>query len=148
MKLESTLVGVAGEYLVAAELSMRGYIASITLRNSRGIDILASSPDGERSVSIQVKTNSSGSPTWMLNKKSEDYFSEDHFYVFVALTEIGQRPNFYVAPSEIVATFIRKYHQEWLTGVKKDGSRRRDSSMRKFIDSPDDYLERRELLRL
>ncbi len=38
-KLEPTLVGVAGEYLVAGELSLRGYIASITLRNSRGIDI-------------------------------------------------------------------------------------------------------------
>jgi hypothetical protein len=29
--LESTLVGVAGEYFVAAELSIRGYLASITL---------------------------------------------------------------------------------------------------------------------
>ncbi len=37
-KLASTLVGVAGEYLVAGELSLRGYIASITLRNSKGID--------------------------------------------------------------------------------------------------------------
>ena len=45
-KLDSTLVGVAGEYLVAGELSRRGYIASITLRNSRGIDIIASNSDG------------------------------------------------------------------------------------------------------
>jgi len=59
-KLESTLVGVAGEYLVAGELSLRGYIASITLRNSRGIDIIASNSDGSKSVSIQVKTNSHG----------------------------------------------------------------------------------------
>ena len=59
MKLESTIVGVAGEYLVAGELSLRGFLASITLRNSRGIDIVASSADGSTSVSIQVKTNSS-----------------------------------------------------------------------------------------
>lgn len=32
-KLETNLVGVAGEYYAAAELSQRGYIASITLRN-------------------------------------------------------------------------------------------------------------------
>ncbi len=64
-KLESTLVGVAGEYYVAAELSLRGYLASITLRNSRGIDIIASSADGTRSVSIQVKTSSGGKPKWM-----------------------------------------------------------------------------------
>jgi Holliday junction resolvase-like predicted endonuclease len=59
-KLESTLVGVAGEYLVAGELTLRGFIASITLRNSRGIDIIASNSDGSSSVSIQVKTNSYG----------------------------------------------------------------------------------------
>jgi hypothetical protein len=53
-KLESTLVGVAGEYRVAGELSLRDYIASITLRNSRGIDIIASNSDATKSVSIQV----------------------------------------------------------------------------------------------
>lgn len=41
-RLSTGLSGVAGEYFVAAELSRRGYIASITLRNTRGIDILAS----------------------------------------------------------------------------------------------------------
>ncbi len=54
LKLESQLVGVAGEYLVAGELSLRGHIASITLRNSRGIDIIASSSDGSKSLTIRV----------------------------------------------------------------------------------------------
>ena len=47
--LEPTLVGVAGEYFVAAELSLRGCLASVTLRNSRGIDIIASSADASKS---------------------------------------------------------------------------------------------------
>lgn len=34
------LSGVAGEYFVAAELSRRRFIASVTLRNARGIDVL------------------------------------------------------------------------------------------------------------
>ena len=68
-RLEPTLVGVAGEYLVAGELTLRGYIASITLRNSRGIDIIASNADGSCSVSIQVKTNSNGQKSWILNNK-------------------------------------------------------------------------------
>jgi hypothetical protein len=71
VQLESTLVGVAGEYFVAAELSLRGYLASITLRNSRGIDIIASNADGTKTVSIQVKTNKTGQAHWILNKKSE-----------------------------------------------------------------------------
>jgi hypothetical protein len=39
-RIPPVLTGVAGEYFVAAELSRRGYIASISLRNTRGIDIL------------------------------------------------------------------------------------------------------------
>ena len=66
--LESTLVGVAGEYYVAAELTMRGHIASITLRNSRGVDIIASNSDASKSVSIQVKTINSSKPKWLLNQ--------------------------------------------------------------------------------
>ena len=81
--LESNLVGVAGEYLVAGELTLRGYLASITLRNSRGIDIIASSPNGEKSVSIQVKTNNDGQASWILNKKCEEFKSENHYYIFV-----------------------------------------------------------------
>ena len=44
------LTGVSGEYFVAAELSRRGYIASITLRNTAGVDVLASSADGSKQV--------------------------------------------------------------------------------------------------
>jgi len=56
-RLSTGLSGVAGEYFVAAELSRRGYVASLTLRNTRGIDILASNTDATRSVGIQVKAN-------------------------------------------------------------------------------------------
>jgi hypothetical protein len=42
---------------VAAELSRHGYVASLTLRNTKGIDILASNPDATKSVGIQVKNS-------------------------------------------------------------------------------------------
>ncbi len=67
-KLSSTLCGVAGEYFVAAELSRRGYIASITLRNTRGVDILASNADATKSVGVQVKTNQRGVAEWILDE--------------------------------------------------------------------------------
>ncbi len=91
LELENSLVGVAGEYYVAAELSVRGFLAAVTLRNSRGIDIIASNSDASRSVSIQVKTSSDCNPKWILNKKAESYMGGDHFYVFVALHQIEQQ---------------------------------------------------------
>jgi Holliday junction resolvase-like predicted endonuclease len=71
-KLSSTLCGVAGEYFVAAELSRRGYIASITLRNTRGIDILMSNADATETVGVQVKTNQRGVAEWILSEKIEE----------------------------------------------------------------------------
>ena len=147
-KLESTLVGVAGEYLVAGELSLRGYIASITLRNSRGIDIIASNSDGTKSVSIQVKTNSKGESEWVLNEKSERFYSENHYYVLVALQAIGERSKYYIVPSKIVAEYISTTHSEWLMGKKRDGSPRKDSTLRKFKDPEDKYLESWDLIKI
>ena len=147
-RLESTLVGVAGEYFVAAELSLRGYLASVTLRNSRGIDIIASSADASKSVSIQVKTSKGKAPSWILSKKSEDLFSDSHFYVFVLLKSLGTRPDFFVARSIAVAKYISTTHREWLKGSKRDGTQRQDSSMRKFDDPKGSHRERWDVLGL
>jgi hypothetical protein len=71
-ELSPILCGVAGEYFVAAELSRRGFIASMTLRNTKGIDILVSNAEATRQVGIQVKTNRRNRPIWILNSKAED----------------------------------------------------------------------------
>jgi hypothetical protein len=80
-KLSPIQTGVAGEYFVAAELSRRGYVASLTLRNTRGIDVLASNADATRSVGIQVKTCQSTRPEWLLNVKAEADAAENLYYV-------------------------------------------------------------------
>lgn len=147
-KLESTLVGVAGEYLVAGELSLRGYIASITLRNSRGIDIIASNSDGSKSVTIQVKTNSDGGRIWLLNQKSENFYSDNHYYILVALKALGERPKYYIVPSKIIAEYVSTSHSEWMSGKKKDVSGRQDVSLRKFKDLDDQYLEAWHLINI
>lgn len=146
--LESTLVGVAGEYYVAAELTMRGHIASITLRNSRGVDIIASNNDASASVSIQVKTINNSKPKWLLNSKSENFFSENHFYVLVALRKLGERPDFYVVPSKDIAHCVKTSHEDWLAGKKSDGTSRKDSAMRNFADIDGQYKEAWQLLGL
>ena len=37
---QTNLIGAAGEYYVAAELSRSGWLATVTLKNARGIDVL------------------------------------------------------------------------------------------------------------
>ncbi len=55
-KLSKGLSGIAGEYLVAGELSRRGCMASVTLRNNDSIDIHASKIGVTKIFAIQVKT--------------------------------------------------------------------------------------------
>ncbi len=148
MDLESTLVGVAGEYLAAGELTLRGYVASITLRNSRGIDIVASSSNGTRSANFQIKTNKSGASSWILNKASEEFFAPNHYYIFVSLRGLTTRPGYYVVPSKVVATYTKETHLRWLAGRKKDGGPRRDSTIRKFADPAGEFLENWDVIDL
>src|SRR5436305_5895634 len=111
-KLSTIQTGVSGEYFVAAELSRRGYVASLTLRNTRGIDILASNTDATKSVGIQVKTCQGSRPDWMMNRKAEVDLAQNLFYVFVCLPITGE-PAFYVVPRSHVAKYVRESHQQW-----------------------------------
>jgi hypothetical protein len=70
------LTGVTGKYFVAAELSRCGNIASITLRNTKGVDILCSNADASKSVGIEVKTLTAMHRSWILSQKGEHYYAD------------------------------------------------------------------------
>jgi len=148
LKLDSILTGVAGEYFVAAELAKRGYIASINLKNTRGIDILASNKDASKSIGIQVKTTRYNVYYWMLNEKAEDYYANNLFYVFVNLKGQSQRPDFFIVPSKVVARYIKRSHKKWLKKPSKSGKKHKDTPLRKFVDKKRAYLERWDILKL
>ncbi len=146
-RLSPGLCGIAGEYFVAAELSRRGYVASITLRNTRGIDILASDADAKRSVGIQVKTTQGSAKAWVLNKKAEQDIAENLFYVFVNLNH-GKPPEYHVVPRQDVSNFVREGHAAWLKTPGRAGRAHVDTPMRKFSDRAEKYRDRWDLLGL
>lgn len=147
-RLPTTLSGVSGEYFVAGELSRLGYIASITLRNTKGIDILASDVSATRQVGIQVKTNQGSKPEWVLSEKAEDFYADSLFYVFVNLKHQQERPDFYIVPSKVVAAYVKTTHQEWLKSPGKRGQAHKDNPVRKFRDEKEQYRDRWDLLGL
>ena len=154
MKLETGLCGIAGEYFVAAELSRRGYLASITLRNTRGVDILATNHDATKSVAIQVKTNQRGVAEWILSEKVEtstgdDSLPENLFFVFVNLPPTGDPPNYYIIPRRDVARLAKEGHERWLATPGRGGkAHSRSNPIRKFKDTEGEYRDRWDLLRL
>jgi len=147
-RLSTILSGVAGEYFVAAELSRRGYIASITLRNTRGVDILATNAGATRAVTIQVKTNQRSEKSWILSQKVETAFADNLFFVFVNLNGPTGVPTYHIVPSATVATYCRENHAAWLAAPGRGGKPHRDSPVRIFVDHHDHYLGRWDMLML
>jgi len=156
MKKDSALVGLAGTYFVAAELSQRGYIATVTSRNTEGIDLLASNINGSKVVSIQVKTSGARirerfSRSWMMQQKHENVYSDSFFYVFVDLKP-NEKPDFYVVPSKVVADYLKHEHEVWLKTPGRGGKKHNDTTMRLFeINDEKDipkYLNRWDLFGL
>jgi hypothetical protein len=147
-KISGILTGVSGEYFVAAELSRRGYICSVTLKNTKGIDILVTNESATRTIGIQVKTNQNDRWAWVLNNKAEEFYADDLFYVFVNLIGIGQLPEYYIVPSKIVADTVKTGYQAWLDTPGKKGQAHNDTQMRIFEDQEQEYFDKWDKLKL
>ena len=146
-KLSNGLTGIAGEYFVAAELSLRGFMASVTLRNNDSIDIHASKlSNKDKMFAIQVKTSQINNRKWILNKKSELSSSDSHYYIFVSLKGELERPDYFIIPSKTLAKIVKESHSKWLKTPGKKGQIHKDTDMRKFEDIKGEYLERWDLL--
>ena len=101
MTTKGQLTGMTGVYMVAAELTRRGFIASPTSRSARGADILVADQNCKHACSLQVKTNGKSASFWLLNAHAKDMVSPTHLYVLVNL--IKDRPEFFIVPSRVVA---------------------------------------------
>jgi hypothetical protein len=55
-QLDKLLIGLSGEYLVCGMMNLKGWVASLTLKNYPGVDIFALNPKNDSTKNIQVKT--------------------------------------------------------------------------------------------
>jgi hypothetical protein len=131
---KSGIVGVSGEFFVAAELSQRGIVATLTLKNTPSIDIIATNLEKGTVANIQVKTMSIGNKNgWRLGPKDEEPSNiMNHYYVLVDLQGLNKMPEYTIIPKKEFASFINKSHRDWLSIPKKDGNPRKDTDIRVF----------------
>ena len=129
-RVRTGLAGTAGEYHVVAELSKRGWLATITIKNAPGTDVLAQDVDTGALVAIQTKT-STASKNFVLGVRDETPTERtDSWYVLVRLHGLDQRPDFYVMPRNHVSAFLFVGHRNWLSKPGSRGQQRNDSNMR------------------
>jgi len=115
---KSQFTGTAGQFYVAYELSVRSINAAITLGNAPSVDLMASSSDGKRTVSIQVKTSRNAyrrkrygheGYEWDVNRGVIGKHHESFVYAFVNLREKDGvcDPEVFFVPSVWVAKFVK-----------------------------------------
>lgn len=128
----NNITGVSGEYFVAGELSRRGWIATLTLKNTPNIDILATTPDGSRTINVQVKSRSMGNKQgWIMNKSIESELNGSNFYiVFVDLKELNEKPDYYIVPRKEFSKWVAEGHLQWLSTPGRSGQEHNDSPIR------------------
>ena len=123
--MDSTNVGLAGEFYVLAQLAQRGFIASLTLANTKAVDILVFNESLDLLFKLEVKTTNklpgnaalfSVDPvySWPMSAKHEAIADPRLFYCFVALQGHSTLPLFFIVPSSYVADYVRQQHLYWL----------------------------------
>lgn len=115
-------VGRAGELFVAAELNRRGVSATLYLTNTPRVDVTATSPDGRRTINIQVKTKTtrSGSWHWRIEKANAELQApETDYMILVDLAD--EHPTYYIRRLSDVAEQSLARHHAWL---KERGGKR------------------------
>ena len=143
-KLNSNNVSLAGEFAVLSQLALRGYVANMTLGNTKGVDILVANPESGRMLKLEVKTNhrssrSEGSKSkdfgsfvsgWIMGEKHEQMNDPSLFYCFVNISQDRKTFKFYIMPSAVVADYVARENKHWLAGAAE--GKRKHTTMRTF----------------
>lgn len=115
MASKAQMTGMRGVYLVAAELSRRGFVVSPTSRNAAGADLLVTDQRCRRAFSVQVKTNARTFNFWLIGKPARDAVSRSHVYVLVNIKDSrtkGHQVEYFVVPSARLAS-LASFKSDW-----------------------------------
>ncbi len=128
-KLPANLIGAAGEHFVAYQMCCLGLVVALPRGGSPTVDLLASNPDGTKSLSVQVKTADWAMRTrgrgkakaphhleFALGHKAATVNSENLFFAFVDLQSaagLTMQPDVYIIPSVWISNFC----STWINDV-------------------------------
>ena len=99
------MTGLAGEYLVAARMNLRGWVASLTLKNFPGVDIFGMNPKTGQNIGIQVKSCWDSSFFVGVNHSERDKMDEkiQGPFVFVHMESVDDATFYILSKSEFIA---------------------------------------------
>ncbi len=130
-KGKSQFVGAAGQFHLSYGLAMREINVGLTLGNAPSVDVMACSPDGLTTLSIQVKTSRNAYRRkrygnegweWDVGAGAIDKYSPSLWYAFIDLHEEKDgswEPEVFFVPSRWVAEFVKPDFSRYLYFLPK-----------------------------
>lgn len=103
-QINKLMTGLAGEYLVAARMNLRGWDASLTLKNFPGIDVFGRNPETGQQIGIQVKSCWDSSFFVGVNRSERDIMQEKIKgpFVFVHIDSVDDASFYILSKSEFI----------------------------------------------
>src|SRR5882757_9245508 len=114
-KVNSAILGAAGEHYVMCQLLRRGRIAALAPAGVPNTDLIVTDKIGDQLCAVQVKTRRDiGSDRgWHMGEKHETIVSPNLFYCFVDFGKgVEDQPKCWIVPSAIVAKALNASHQK------------------------------------
>jgi hypothetical protein len=111
-KLSKDIVGAAGEYCVAGELSRLGYIVTLTRNGTAGVDRLAVKPgthSGPVLIQARMRQGNPKRRRWPLRDSA--LREPCDVLIFVLLRDPNDRPENHIAPIAQVKRHARRAHR-------------------------------------
>jgi len=120
-KLKKHLIGLTGEYFVAGMMSLKGWVASLTLKNYPSVDIFGLNPESGKTVNIQVKTTKNQSSYNIGLRHDQRDIIKDKIvcpYVFVHIDKNNIISYFILSRNEFI-DLIEKTDDEYFNKPRK-----------------------------
>jgi len=118
--ISKSLLSYAGEYLVAARLSLMGYLAVVTPKGAPEVDVLVYDFERKRSTTIQVKTiRGENVPLGIrvtmnnIDEKLKRKVAKPYVIVHVKRDD-WRASEFYIVPAKDLREIAKRSYIEWL----------------------------------
>ncbi len=122
-QIEKLMTGLAGEYMVAGMMNLKGWIASLTLKNFPGVDIFGKNPQTGQNVSIQVKSCWANS-FWVGIRHSErkrmtEIIKGPFVFVHFEIIENQEKVSYYILTKKELIDLINRTDDSYFYGPHK-----------------------------
>lgn len=139
-QIDKILTGLAGEFFTAGHLCMKGYVASLTLKNYPKVDIFCLNPKNGKQVAVQVKTIQGGEHYYIPEKVDE--FDQPFVFVYIMRDDTVE---YYIVPSKDVARLSTEERQQYL---RKHPHVRKEQPRMLSVRTVQEFKDRWDLLDL